>query len=172
MTSGHYSSLTSLPLASVKGGCPVSLCSATGGWVCNLLISFRYKNHQLWDVGQHFNWHKPRGVFFVFEKMFQNTDTSLITGSISLEKNNSPTWETASKNCRQLNLLESAQVVLWQTLFMYVTLFIYLLVLFLAALGLHCCARAFSSCGERGLLFVAVRGLLIVVASLVAEHRL
>ena len=35
------------------------------------------------------------------------------------------------------------------------------LFLFLAALGLCCCARAFSSCGERGLLFVAVRGLLI-----------
>ena len=32
--------------------------------------------------------------------------------------------------------------------------------------------RAFSSCGERGLLFVAVWGLLIAVASLVAEHRL
>ena len=30
----------------------------------------------------------------------------------------------------------------------------------------------FSSCGERGLLFVAVRGRLIVVASLVAEHGL
>ena len=44
--------------------------------------------------------------------------------------------------------------------------------LFLAALGLHCCARAFSSCGERGLLLVAVRGLLIAVASLVAEHGL
>ena len=42
----------------------------------------------------------------------------------------------------------------------------------LAALGLRCCTRAFSSCGERGLLFVAVRGLLIAVASLVAEHRL
>ena len=42
----------------------------------------------------------------------------------------------------------------------------------MAALGLHCCARAFSSCGEQGLLFVAVRGLLIAVASLVAEHRL
>ena len=41
--------------------------------------------------------------------------------------------------------------------------FIYL---FLAALGLHCCALAFSSCGERGLLFVAVRRLLIAVASL------
>ena len=30
----------------------------------------------------------------------------------------------------------------------------------------------FSSCVERGLLFVAVRGLLIVVSSLVVEHRL
>ena len=42
--------------------------------------------------------------------------------------------------------------------------------LFLAALGLRCCVRAFSSCGEWALLFVAVRGLLIAVASLVAEH--
>ena len=50
--------------------------------------------------------------------------------------------------------------------------FIYFLYLFLAALGLHCCTRAFSSCGEQGLLFVAVRGLLIMVASLVAEHGL
>ena len=48
-------------------------------------------------------------------------------------------------------------------------LFIYL---FLAVLGLHCCARAFSSCREWGLLFVEVRGLLIAVASLVVEHRL
>ena len=48
-------------------------------------------------------------------------------------------------------------------------LFIYL---FLAALGLCCCVRAFSSCGEQGLLFVAVHGLLIAVASLVAEHGL
>ena len=32
--------------------------------------------------------------------------------------------------------------------------------------------RAFSSCGERGLLYVVVRGLLIVVASLVAVHGL
>ena len=44
--------------------------------------------------------------------------------------------------------------------------------LFLAALGLRSCAWAFSSCGEWGLLFVAVHGLLIAVASLVAEHRL
>ena len=39
-------------------------------------------------------------------------------------------------------------------------------------LGLHFCARAFSSCGERGPLFIAVRGPLPIAASLVAEHRL
>ena len=39
-------------------------------------------------------------------------------------------------------------------------------------LGLRCCAQAFSSCGEWGLLFFAVRGLLIAVASLVAENGL
>ena len=42
----------------------------------------------------------------------------------------------------------------------------------LAGWGLLCCVRDFSSCGERGLLFVVVHGLLIVVASLVSEHRL
>ena len=42
----------------------------------------------------------------------------------------------------------------------------------MAALGLCCCAWAFSSCGERGLLFAVVCGLLIVVASLIVEHRL
>ena len=49
---------------------------------------------------------------------------------------------------------------------------LFILFLFLAVLGLCCCTRAFSSCGERGLLFVAVHGLPIAVASLVAEHRL
>ena len=32
--------------------------------------------------------------------------------------------------------------------------------LFLTVLGLRCCTWAFSSCGKRGLLFIAVRGLL------------
>ena len=49
---------------------------------------------------------------------------------------------------------------------------IYLFYLFLAAFGLRCCAQAFSSCGKWGLLFVAVHGLLIAVASLVAEQDL
>ena len=48
--------------------------------------------------------------------------------------------------------------------------FIYVIYLFLAVFSLRCCAWAFSSCGERGLLFVAVRGLLIAVVSLVVEH--
>ena len=39
-------------------------------------------------------------------------------------------------------------------------------------LGLRFCARAFSSCGKRGPLFLAVRGPLTIAASLVAEHRL
>ena len=43
---------------------------------------------------------------------------------------------------------------------------------FLAALGLRCCMRAFSSCGKWRLLFVTVRGLLTAVASPVAEHGL
>ena len=42
----------------------------------------------------------------------------------------------------------------------------------MAALGLHCCTGVFSSCGERGLLFVAVRGLLIAVSPFVVEHGL
>ena len=50
----------------------------------------------------------------------------------------------------------------------------------MAVLGLRFCARAFSSCGKRGPLFIAVRGSLFItvcgsltiVASLVAEHRL
>ena len=53
--------------------------------------------------------------------------------------------------------------------FFFFNLFIYL---FLAALGPRCCAWAFSSCGKWGLLFFAVRRLLIAVASFVAEHGL
>ena len=55
---------------------------------------------------------------------------------------------------------------------LFLNKFIYFIYLFLATLGLHCCPRAFSSCGKWGLLFVAVHGLLIAVASLVVEHGL
>ena len=52
---------------------------------------------------------------------------------------------------------------------LFLKLFIYL---FLALLGLCCSARAFSSCGEWGLLFVVVLGLLIAVVSLLAKRGL
>ena len=42
---------------------------------------------------------------------------------------------------------------------------------FLAALGLHCCAGFFSSCGEQGRLFMAELRLLTAVASLAVQHR-
>ena len=52
-------------------------------------------------------------------------------------------------------------------------LFIYILfIFFLAVLGLRFCARASSSCGERGPLFIAVCWPLTVAASLVVEHKL
>ena len=59
------------------------------------------------------------------------------------------------------------------------SLFIYLFIyLFLAGLGLRFCARAFTSCGERGPLFIAVRGPLLLqstgsrrAGSVVGAHR-
>ena len=47
-------------------------------------------------------------------------------------------------------------------LFFFFNKFIYL---FLVVLGLRFCARAFSSCGDRGPLFIAVHGPLTVAAS-------
>ena len=50
--------------------------------------------------------------------------------------------------------------------FIHLFIYFWLRWVFVAARGL------FSSCSERGLLFVVVRGLLFAVASLVAEHGL
>ena len=54
--------------------------------------------------------------------------------------------------------------------FFFLNLFI--IFFFLAVLGLRFCVRAFSSCRERGPLFIAARGPLTIAASLVAEQRL
>ena len=56
-----------------------------------------------------------------------------------------------------------------QVLFFFFNLFIYYFWLHWVFVAVR---RLFSSCGERGLLFVAVCRLLIAVASLVAEYRL
>ena len=74
---------------------------------------------------------------------------------------------------RQFNHLQGLSLFsTFQFLFFFPFSFYLFIHLFLAALGLCCCAQAFSSCSERGLLFIAVRGLLFVVASVVVEHRL
>ena len=63
---------------------------------------------------------------------------------------------------------ESSNVILFIYLLEGFLLFIYLFIiylfiyLFMAVLGLRFCARAFSSCGERGPLFIAVRGPLLL----------
>ena len=80
---------------------------------------------------------------------------------LKLFKNTQNRWEKkVRKKIGQLDML---------SFFFNFYLLIYL---FMAVLGLRFCARAFSSCGKWGPLFIAVRGPLIIVASLVAEHRL
>ena len=80
-------------------------------------------------------------------------------------------WYTYSEICfSYLSFHFYLYFMYFQNLFDVTFFFFYKFIyLFLAALGLRCRTRAFSSCSERGLLFVA--GLLIAVASLV-EHRL
>ena len=64
---------------------------------------------------------------------------------------------------KDYKLLSKSGFTTFHSFFVCFLKFIYL---FLAALGLRCCARAFSSCGEQGLLLIAVHGLLITEASL------
>ena len=68
-----------------------------------------------------------------------------------------------------LNVMCFFPVGVYIYIYFFLNKFIYL---FLAASGLRCCAWAFSSCSERGLLFVAVHRLLIAVASPVVQHGL
>ena len=70
--------------------------------------------------------------------------------------------------CGDSFIYDSVFLLLPLEFFFLINLFI----LFLAALGLRCCMQAFFSCSVQGLLFVAVRRLLIAVASLAVECRL
>ena len=83
-------------------------------------------------------------------------------------------WQPSSKSTffffTQENTLSCEGNSCYYSGIIFFLIFIYLFTL--AVLGLRCCARAFSSCGKRELLFVAVHSLLIAVASLVAEHGL
>ena len=91
--------------------------------------------------------------------MFQWLGTQLGFEGLAGNKAGRGRWETDYEGLGFTSL--------YFILFFLINVFIY----FLAALGLRCCAWAFSSCIERGLLFVVVHWLLIAVASLV-EHRL
>ena len=65
--------------------------------------------------------------------------------------------------------IHSPSWILFLFCFVFKDLFIY----FMAALGLHCCARAFYSCGEWGLLSSCSEWeRLIAVISIVLEHGL
>ena len=85
---------------------------------------------------------------------------------ISLHLKNWGHQKRDGKNFSLWMSMKSHMAPNWLLFFLH--LFIYL---FLAVLGLRFCARAFSSCGKRGPIFIAVHGPLTIVASLVAEHR-
>ena len=71
-----------------------------------------------------------------------------------------------------VNSLQVRSTLDFQHRMSYLFVFNKFIYLFLAVLGLCCCMRAFSRCSEQGLLFLMVCGLLIAVASLVAEQGL
>ena len=73
-------------------------------------------------------------------------------------------WETAKerKKCSSFFFF----------FFIYILIYLFIYYLFLVALGPHFCARAFSSRGKRGPLFIAARGPHTIAASPTVEHRL
>ena len=75
------------------------------------------------------------------------------------------------EKCNFTDIFKFLRARIFNFTIFFLNLFIYF-ILFLAVLGLRFCARAFSSCGERGPLFIALRGPLTIAASLVAEHGL
>ena len=78
----------------------------------------------------------------------------------------SPTTKVTMLHHKNLTMLFSTFI------FLFFKIYLFNLFLFMAALGLRCCARGFSSCSERELLFIVVCGLCTVVASLIADHGL
>ena len=75
------------------------------------------------------------------------------------------------KNSQRKSQISFEERTLGLVDFFFINLFIVFIYFWLRWV-FRCGALAFSSCGERGLLFVVARGLLIAVASLVMEHGL
>ena len=110
-----------------------------------------------------------RPLFLEF-KSFLNSCSCKILGK-SLKLVQTPRWwHWSAIFIRILCVFFFKFFSLWWELFLKnFYLFIYL---FMAVLGLRFCARAFSSWGKWGPLFIAVRGPLTIAGSPVAEHRL
>ena len=127
-------------------------------------------------------------MYFIVKKLFESarlmlSGTSFIPCAVSyqkvtyLERSVITNFETeVILVCTHYYGLCLIFLFLVVTYLLFTHFFFFLLFLFisffLAVLGLHFRARAFSSCGKRGPPFIAVRGPLTIVASLVAEHRL
>ena len=74
--------------------------------------------------------------------------------------------------CHGEKTIKSVNVFFLPTSGLFFFFFYKFIYLFIFGCVGSCCTRAFSSCGELGLLFVEVRRFLTAVASLVAEHGL
>ena len=93
------------------------------------------------------------------------------------ELKNLPKFTHYTALIRYMYLILNSTLAHYQSLSWYHTFFFFFkfylfIYLFMAVLGLRLCARALSSCGKWGPLFITVRGPLTIAASLVAEHRL
>ena len=109
-------------------------------------------------------------VFSTFSSIFE----SYLTTYRSYTAGSSPTSTyQLLTSTQQKGEKQKPNQVAQNACFVFFFFLIYLLIyLFMAVLGLRFCARAFSSCGKWGPLFIAVRGPLTIAASLVAEHKL
>ena len=144
-------------------GMPISQCLDTIGYCvhaqslqscqtlcnpmdCRLLESLRVRQY------------KSSSFLLLFFKMFRLFQVICVSRYISPPTPNS----LALGGINPLNFFTLFQIL-------FVSFFFFF---FLVTLALHCCLQAFFSCHKQGLLPVAVHRLLIVLASLIAEHGL
>ena len=120
------------------------------GFLCNLYF--------------HFSWINPRnGIAEPFYKKLLNC---FRTDYIILHSYQQWMNFSCFTSSSELGIVSLIFFFLTLGLFIYLFIHLWLCWVFIS------CARAFSSCGKWGPLFIAVRGPLIIAASLVAEHRL
>ena len=138
-----------------------------------------WSKHKILILLHHLRLNGPKGTLYwsrvVKAKQVHSIYPSFKYTFKGLEKKFTLRYLTSNYLGQQLGqracVLGSTPLCKSQSLFFFFLIFIFIYLL-LAVLGLCFCARAFSSCGKRGPLFIAVRGPYTITASLVAEHRL